>query len=75
MKLSSSPSIEHQPKSNNAGFTLNLSENLEHFQKSAACYKECVDRFTSEFSENRSSNQESMILKGNITDKKRKLKN
>jgi len=73
MKLSSSPSIEHQPKSNNSGFTLNLSK-LEHFQKSTACCKECVDRFTSEFSENRSSNQESMILKGNITDKKRKLK-
>ena len=36
MKLSFSPSIEHEPKSNNSGFTLNLSENLEHFQKSAA---------------------------------------
>ena len=47
MKLSSSPSIEYQPKSSNSGFTLNLSENLEHFQKSAAFDKECVDRFTS----------------------------
>ena len=70
MKLSSSPSIEHQEKSNNSGFPLNLSENLEHFQKSAAFDKEWVDRFTSEISENRSSNQESMILKGKITDKR-----
>ena len=75
-KLLSSMSNEHQQKNNNnSDFTLNLSENLKHFQKSAACYRERIDRCTSKFSENRSLNQESMILKGKITDKKTKLKN
>ena len=77
MKLSSSMSNEHQRKNNNSDFILNLpiSENLKHFQKSAACYREHVDRCALKLSENRSSNQESMILKGKITDKKTKLKN
>ena len=75
-KLLSSMSNEHQQKNNNnSDFTLNLSENLKHFQKSAACYTERFDRSTSKFSEKRSSNQVGMILKGKITDKKTKLKN
>ena len=74
MKLSLSMSVEHQRK-NNSDFALNLSENLKHFQKSAACDRERVDRCKSKFSENRSSNQVGMILKGKITDKKTKLKN
>ena len=75
MKLSSSLSNEHQRKNNNnSDFTLNLSENLKHFRKLAARDKERVDRYASEFSENRSSNQECTILKGKITDKKTKLK-
>ncbi|XP_044168981.1 Werner syndrome ATP-dependent helicase homolog [Acropora millepora] len=74
MKLSLSMSVEYQRK-NNSDFALNLSENLKHFQKSAACYRERVDRCTSKFSEKRSSNQASMILKGKIADKKTKLKN
>ncbi|XP_015750786.1 PREDICTED: Werner syndrome ATP-dependent helicase homolog [Acropora digitifera] len=75
MKLSSSMSIEHQRTNSNSDFTLNLSENLKHFQRSAACYTERFDRCTSKFSEKRSSNQVGMILKGKITDKKTKLKN
>ncbi|XP_067024479.1 bifunctional 3'-5' exonuclease/ATP-dependent helicase WRN-like isoform X2 [Acropora muricata] len=75
MKLSSSMSNEHQRTNGNSDFTLNLSETLKHFQRSAACYTERFDRCTSKFSEKRSSNQVGMILKEKITDKKTKLKN
>ena len=56
--------------------TMKLSSSMSNEnKKSAACYRERADRCTSKFSENRSSNRESMILKGRITDKKTKLKN